>query len=226
MSSRIGRGRHERVRPAEQRLPQVGRTVDSGAVNQLPRCVHRRARHRDRASRPPGRSSPDAKPIGSMILWHEAQTGFARCASRRWRSDVALTASGSFSRFVSTPGGGIGAGVPSRFSRIHLAALHRRCPRRHRRHGQHAALSEQPSARAVRSRETRAGSNCREHRNAVVPREPFVDERIVGVDQIDDAPVFTNDVFETASPFRGGRPDAGCRRSPSQTSARVARSRR
>ena len=44
-----------------------------------------------------------------MILWQLAQGSTFRCSSRRWRNDVTLTCSASFSRFVSIPGGGTGA---------------------------------------------------------------------------------------------------------------------
>jgi hypothetical protein len=59
------------------------------------------------------------KPIGSMILWQLAHGSTLRCSSNRCRKDVTFTCSASLSRFVSTPGGGTGAGIPKTFSRIH-----------------------------------------------------------------------------------------------------------
>ena len=57
--------------------------------------------------------------MGSMILWHAAQTGLARCCSMRSRTDVGC-ASPEFSFSGGTFGGGNGGGLPSRFSKIHL----------------------------------------------------------------------------------------------------------
>src|ERR1700679_2609285 len=58
-------------------------------------------------------------PIGSMILWHAAQTGLERCSSIICRSDAALLLALSSSS-GGTFGGGTGGGVPKTFSRIHL----------------------------------------------------------------------------------------------------------
>ena len=54
-----------------------------------------------------------------MREWQPEQTGLARCASSRARSDVASPLS-ACSSSSGTSGGGGGGGVPSRFSRIHL----------------------------------------------------------------------------------------------------------
>src|SRR5580698_7672101 len=59
------------------------------------------------------------KPIGSMILWQDAQVGFLRCCSIRCRTDAACGAEPSVSS-GGMFGGGVGAGVPSRFSKTHL----------------------------------------------------------------------------------------------------------
>src|SRR5262252_4637576 len=57
-----------------------------------------------------------------MILWHPAHAGFARCRSMRSRTDVPAVALGFSSRF-GTFGGGVGGGVPNRFSRIHFPLI-------------------------------------------------------------------------------------------------------
>ena len=56
-----------------------------------------------------------------MILWHPAHAGLARCCSMRSRTDFAVAV--GFSSSGGTSGGGSGAGVPSRFSRIHLPRI-------------------------------------------------------------------------------------------------------
>ena len=141
------------------------------------------------------------------------------------RSDVAFTCAGSFSRLVSTPGGGTGGGVPGCFRE----SICRATPERfgsHGRHRQHAALPEQAAARAVRSSGDAAEVAAMNIRDAVVPREPLVDERVVGVEQVDDAAVFADDAVERASRSRAGTPGAGCRRSSSPTVCTSASSRR
>ena len=54
-----------------------------------------------------------------MMRWHDAHVGLARWASSRSRTELVFAPSAP-PRFVSTPGGGTGAGVPSRFSSTHL----------------------------------------------------------------------------------------------------------
>ena len=61
----------------------------------------------------------NAKPIGSIRSWHDAQFGLARCCSIFCRM---VPESGAFlsSSVFTTSGGGGGGGVPRMFSRIHL----------------------------------------------------------------------------------------------------------
>ena len=73
-----------------------------------------------------------------------------------------------------------------------LAAQHRRGARRVRRHGEHAGLHQHAFARRVvqiDSPELRTSDT----RHAVVAREPFVDERVLRVEEVEDAAVFAND---------------------------------
>mgnify|MGYP003694800851 CR=1 FL=1 len=186
-----------------------------------PACARRRP-----ASAPTRSKFSSAKPIGSMILWHDAHTGFPRCASRRCRSDVTFTASGSFSRLVSTPGGGTGPASRAGFRE----STGRACT------GdvlvdtdvtvQHAALPQQAAARAVGRQRHAAEVAAVDVRDAVVACQPFVHERVVRAEQVDDAAVVADDALEEHLGFTAGTPGAGCRRTPSPTSARWPSSRR
>ena len=128
-----------------------------------------------------------------MTAWHDAQAGLARCCSSRWRSDVALTCAAILLEV------GLDAGRRLRRRRAEqvlqdpLAALDRRRAVAGRGDGQDAALAEQAAPRAVGSSATRRIRLPRTSGNAVVPREPLVHEREVGVEQIDDAAVFADD---------------------------------
>src|SRR5215470_1360555 len=63
-------------------------------------------------------------PIGSMILWHEAQLGLERCSSIRSRMESTLPSVRSlFSFNGGTLAGTAGAETPKIFSRIHLPRL-------------------------------------------------------------------------------------------------------
>ena len=75
-----------------------------------------------------------------------------------------------------------------------LAAKHRRRPHRVRGDGQDAALPEQPApVPAHRHAPEVAPLHVG---NAVVPREPVVDEGVVGVEQVEDAAVLPHDALE------------------------------
>ena len=76
-----------------------------------------------------------------------------------------------------------------------LAAHDRRGPRRLRRHHQDRALAEQPLARIVGQRHATELASVHV-RNAVVPGEPFVDERVVGRHQVEDVAVLAHDALE------------------------------
>ena len=65
-----------------------------------------------------------------------------------------------------------------------LASQHRGRAVRIRRHGQDAALTEQPAPRLVGERHAPEVAAV-DVRDAVVPREPFVDVCVVGVEQVD-----------------------------------------
>ena len=199
-------------RPSSQRRP-IGRAAPAGdrrdrSISCRPRARPRRQPacvRRARASAPIRSKFSSPKPIGSMILWHDAHAGLVRCASSRCRSEVAFTASGSFSRFVSMPGGGTGRRRAEQVFENPPAAVHGGGPRGHRRDRQHAALPQQPAPRAVRVERDAAEVAAVNIRDAVVARQPFVHERVVGVDQIDDASVFADDALEEHLGFAAKR---------------------
>ncbi len=76
-----------------------------------------------------------------------------------------------------------------------LAALHDRRAVRIGRDRQNRALAEQARARVILQRHA-AEVAARHVRDAVVPREPFVDERVVRRQQLADRPVLTHLAFE------------------------------
>ena len=90
--------------------------------------------------------------MGSMMRWHEAHVGLARCASRRSRTELVL-APFFTAKIRLHAGGGTGAGVPSRFSSTHLHATRR--VRGRGRHRQDAALAEAGRARLSAASGTR-----------------------------------------------------------------------
>ena len=113
----------------------------------------------------------------------------AACAPTRLPSTVL-----SFS--AGTSGSGGGGGTPSRLSSTHLPRMHRRGPRRVRRHRQDAALAQQPAALAVLVERDAAEAAAVDVRNAVVLRQPLVDERVVGAQQIEHAAILAQDAVE------------------------------
>ena len=128
-----------------------------------------------------------------MRRWHEAQVGFVRCASSCCRIDAAVPIAVS-SRF-GTSGGGCGRRRVQQVLEDPLAAQHRRGPRRVGRDRQDAGLREHAAARRagqVHAAELRPGHAG----NAVVLRQPLVEERVLAVEEIEDAAVFADDVLE------------------------------
>ena len=138
-----------------------------------------------------------ANPSGSITLWQPAQAGFVRCcfhalAQRRWLCpDSALVLS------AGTLGGGGGRRSAQNIGQNPFAALHRAksgsayevtvrmlpCPSRPRRF----VVGQRHAAETGRRRSVR---------NPVMPRQPLVDERVIGVQQIQHAAVFAHDALE------------------------------
>ena len=77
-----------------------------------------------------------------------------------------------------------------------LAADHRRGPVRTRRPGQNRALSQQPAAHAVAGKRNLPEALAIDAGNAVVLRQPLVQERVVRVEQIEDAAILPDDAVE------------------------------
>ena len=77
-----------------------------------------------------------------------------------------------------------------------LAADDRRGAVRKRRDGENRALAEQAAARAVVGQRHAAEVDALHVRDAVVLRQPLVDERVVGGQQVDGRPVFADDAVE------------------------------
>ena len=120
-----------------------------------------------------------------MSLWQLAHTGFARCcfhplAHRARRSRPSLSSSGG------TSAGGGGGGVPSRLSSIHLprttGEVRSACDVTVRM----LPLPEQAAARLVGERDAAELAPV-DVRDAVVLRQPLVDEGVVGRQQVEDA---------------------------------------
>src|SRR5205814_8274398 len=72
--------------------------------------------------RPIASKFSSAKPAGSIMLWHEAQTGSDRCSAIRSRI-VFTFACVRRSESAGTFGGGSGGGVPRMLLRIHLPRI-------------------------------------------------------------------------------------------------------
>ena len=211
----LGRRRDDRVRG--------GRAAPAAGWPGRRAACRRRAGPRRRPASPPSASRhlpirskfSSAKPIGSMTAWHDAQLGLARCCSSRWRTDVACApGSADVARLVSTPGRRRRHRRAEQVLENPLAALHRRRAVAGRRDRQDAAVTEQPAARAVGQRDAPEAAAA-DVGDAVVPREPLVDERVVGVEQIERCCDPRGRWSRTAAPSRAGTRSAGCRRTPS-----------
>ncbi len=91
-------------------------------------------------------------------------------------------------RALGTSGGGGGSGAARMFSSSHLPRIVGDVRVRVGRHRQHARLAEQAPAILVGERDAPEVAAV-DARHAVVPRQLFVEERLVGRQQIDDAAV-------------------------------------
>ena len=134
------------------------------------------------------------KPSGSITRWQVAHAGFARCCSSALAHRHRLAALAVFleRRHVRRR---------RRRRRAEdvlqnpLAAQHRRRAVGIRRDGQDAALAEQAAAVLVGERHA-AELAAVDVRDAVVARQPLVDERVVGRQQVEDVAVLAHDALE------------------------------
>ena len=94
-----------------------------------------------------------------------------------------------------------------------LAAQHRRGARRVRRHRQHAALREHARRAACRVRSTRRNSGPLTSGDAVMPRQPLVEIRVLAVDEVEDAAIVADRRARRRAPSRGASRAAGSPRS-------------
>ena len=126
-------------------------------------------------------------------------------------------------RLVSTPGRRIGRTDVEERLEEPLATLDRRRAADVRRDRQQRALAEQPAPH-VQLRPQRHAAELRsvDVGNPVVLREPLVDERVIGRQQIEDAAVFVNDAAEEQLDFAPESLRAACCRNP-ETGPRRAR---
>ena len=163
----LGERADEHLRPREQRLPQAGHAVEGLAVRQAARRVERRPSSPRVRQRPTASKFSSARPSGSMLRWHAAQTALLRCSAIS-------------SRIVCARPPGLvllerrHVGRRRRRRRAEhvfqnpFAAAHRRGARGVRGHRQNAAVPEQPAALAVLGQRDAAEPVAVDVRNAVV----------------------------------------------------------
>ena len=219
----LGHRADEHLRAGQDRLAQRHDAVDRRAVRQLPGGVDRAARLRACATRRRRRSSrarsrSDPSPCGSSRT-----TGLARCSP----SARAASSASALPRSPSAAARPAAAAAPAGRADVlehPLAAQHRRRALGVRRHRQDAAVAQQPAARLVGDRHA-AEVAAVDVGDAVVARQPLVDERVVGAsaDRARCGPRAR--CCRTAARSRAGTPAAGCRRSPGTRRSSAARSR-
>ena len=95
-----------------------------------------------------------------------------------------------------------------------LAAQDRRGPGRIRRDRQDASLTKQSAAPAVLVERDAPEAAAIHVRDAVMLRQPLVDERVVRAQQIEHAAILAQDALEEELRLLVGRPAGDCRRSP------------
>ena len=218
----LGDGADELLRMAQQHLLQPGHAVERRRRPGTRRT--RRSAGRRRVSRhlPTASKFSIAKPIGSIRAWQLAHAGLARCCGHRvaHRQRLARRAPSVFS--AGTFGGGGGGGDDSRFSSTHLPRSTGEVRVGVRGDRQHAALAQQAAARAA-VRERDATEVAAAHvRNAVVLRQPLVEERVVGRQQIEHAAVLAEHAVDEQLGLARASRRAASRRNRETGSRRAA----
>ena len=162
-------------------LPAARGAVPVESIGNLPSSV-RHAPMPSKFSRP--------KPSGSIRRWHEAHVGSLRCRLHL----LAQRRRGAHGRFVQARhrrGRRRRRGV-QQVLEDPLAAKHRRGPRRVGRHREHARLHQHAFARRVAQIDS-PELGAHDARQPVVAGEPLVDERVLRVQELQDAAVLAND---------------------------------
>ena len=145
-------------------------------------------------------------------VWQVAQAGLRAVLLHPLAHRARLVAASLLPRAAARSAGGGGGGVPRRFSRTHLP----------RSTGEvRSACDVTVRMLPLPSRPRRASSVQRDAAevaavdvgDAVVPRQPLVDERVVGGQQVEDAAVLAHDAVEEQLGLALRTPGAGCRRS-------------
>ena len=134
------------------------------------------------------------------MLWQLAQTGLARCCAIRSRI-VCTFACVRCSDSAGTFGGGSGGGAPRMLLRIHLPRITGEV----RIAGEVTVrMLPWPSRprRGLSAGSARAEVAALDVRDAVVLREPLVEERVVGGQQLEHAAVLAHDAVEKSSVSR------------------------
>ena len=145
-----------------------------------------------------------------MRRWHEAQAGSVRCRSIRCRSVPPMSQSLP-SLSASTPEGGGGGGVPRMFSRIHLPRLTGEVRVGLDVDARTLAWVSTPP-RDVPASDTRRKPSPDNPGDAIMPRQAFVDERVIRAEEFQHAAVLVVDRFEEELCLRRALPIGAIRR--------------
>ena len=160
----------------------------AGGIDRHPESVGAPLADRRRSSRARARS-------GSMILWHAAHTGFARCSSIRSRTEAACRAPRILLERRNVRRRQRRRACPAYFPGSTCRAARATCDWRFEVTSSMLPWPSRPR-RASSGTVTRRKSAAVDVRNAVVLRQTLVHERVVGVEQIQHAAVLAQDAFE------------------------------
>ncbi len=195
----------ERIRTAQQRLPQARRTVQFGPIHELAGRIDRRL------------SFCLAPFTGEIEILQRESDGIhdlvTRCAAGihamllhalAHRKNFPIGALAVFFQWRNV-GGNRGSRNTKDIFENPLAARDRRCAIVGRRHHQQASFSQQPSPRIVFFKCDPAEMASANVRDSIVPRETLIDEGVIRVEQIDDASIFAKNRFKHQLHFTAER---------------------
>ena len=163
-----------------------------------------------------------AKPIGSISRWHCTQSGAhamvsaSSCASSApWRSGPRRAAAAA-----ARPAAGSGGLMPRTLVMIHLPRVTGDVRSGFERRRQERALAEQTPARVHVGTERHAAELAAvDVRDPVVLGQPLVDERVVGVEQVERRCDLRGRSCRRAARLPSASPDAADRRSRDRAAA-------